>query len=641
MAENVARTLIAEHLVDGSMTPGSEVAVSVDQVLVNDGSGPLVMLELEAMEMGRVRVGLAAAYMDHLVVQADNRNRDDHLFLQSAAARYGLWFARPGNGVAHPVHQQHFGVPGQTLLGGDSHTPAAGSIGMLGIGAGGIAIAACLAGEPFRFRMPEIWGVELTGRLPPFVSAKDVILEMLRRHGVEGGAGRIIEYHGPGVGTLACMDRHVIANMGTELGATTTVFPSDDGVRRFLLANGREDDWSRLEAASDASYDVTDRIDLSSLEPLIAMPSSPGNVVPVREVAGQEIQQAYIGSSANPGYRDIAVAARMIRGRKVHDGVSFDINPASRQSLATLIRDGHLLDLVQAGARLHQTGCNGCIGMGQAPAMQVFSLRTVPRNFPGRSGTPEDAVCLVSPETAAASALTGVITDPRTLSLPVPDVGEPDDPVRDDDLLVAPPSLEEARSVELRKGPSIAALPRFEMLPDELELPVLLAMGHDVSTDEILPAGAAAMSDWSNLSAMTDLAFARIDDSYSQRARDAGDHAVVGGRNYGQGSSREHAVLAPRVLGLRMVLAESIARIHWENLVSFGVLPLILPTATGIEQGHVLKCAGLHAALRSGGPVIVRDTTAGHRHEVPVDLSQHQIDLVLQGGIINEMQGRV
>ncbi|MEX0601105.1 MAG: aconitate hydratase, partial [Rhodothermales bacterium] len=417
MGRNVAQKLIADHLIEGEMTPGEQIALKIDQTLTQDATGTLVMLELEAMGLRRVKTELSAQYVDHNLLQTDFKNPDDHLFLRSACRKYGVWYSRPGNGVSHPVHQERFGKPGKTLLGSDSHTPAAGAIGMLAMGAGGLEVALAMAGDPYHIDMPGIWGVRLTGELPDWVSAKDVVLEMLRRHDVDGGVGRIIEYYGPGLRSLSAMDRHVIANMGTELGATTTVFPSDDAVRRFLKAQGREQDWTEIVADDDARYDDEEQIDLSHLVPLIARPSSPGNVVPVREVEGQEIYQTYVGSSANPGFRDFAVAARIVAGRQVHDRVSFDVNPTSRQILEQLMDAGELQKLTRAGARIHQAGCNGCIGMGQAPATGRISLRTVPRNFPGRSGTKEDAVYLCSPETAAASALTGAITDPRDLEV--------------------------------------------------------------------------------------------------------------------------------------------------------------------------------------------------------------------------------
>ncbi len=572
-------------------------------ILTQDATGTMVMLELEAMALNRVKTELSAQYVDHNLIQEDFRNPDDHLFLQSACQRFGVWYSRPGNGVSHPVHMERFGQPGKSMLGSDSHTCAAGSLGMLAMGAGGIDVAMAMAGEPFHVKMPEIWGVKLTGKLPDWVSAKDVILEMLRRHDVDGGLGRIVEYYGPGLENLSAMDRHVIANMGAELGATTTVFPADDAVRRFMASQGREDEFRALEADEGCDYDVHDEIDLSQLEPLIAKPSSPGNVVPVREVAGEPVYQTYIGSSANPGYRDFAIAAEMVRDRITVPGVSFDINPTSRSILETLARDGRLGLLLHAGARLHQAGCNGCIGMGQAPASGRNSLRTVPRNFPGRSGTKEDAVFLCSPETATASALTGVITDPREMDMDYPSVEDPSDPVINTDSLLAPLSEEEARKVELVKGPNIASLPDFDALPDDIELPVLLKMGDDVSTDEIMPAGAKILPFRSNIPEISKFVFERIDEDFFDRAMDTGDHAVVGGENYGQGSSREHAAIAPRYLGLRVVIAKSVARIHWQNLVLYGVLPLSFVENGDydrLEQGSKLRLKGVRKALERG-----------------------------------------
>jgi aconitate hydratase len=636
---NVAQKLIASHLVSGPMKRGEEIGIHIDQTLTQDATGTLVMLELEAMGLDRTRAELSVQYVDHNLVQEDHRNADDHLFLESACRKFGIWYSRPGNGVSHPVHQERFGRPGKTLLGSDSHTPAVGSIGMLAIGAGGLEVALAMAGEPFYFAMPAIWGVRLEGELPPWVSAKDVILEMLRRHGVDGGLGRILEYHGPGLAALSAMDRHVIANMGAELGATTTVFPADETVHRFLLAHGREHDFAPLEADRGATYDVYDTIDLSQLEPLIAMPSSPGNVVPVREVAGQEIYQAYVGSSANPGYRDFAIAAKIVEGRRVHPRVSFDVNPTSRHLLENLVHDGLLLALVRAGARIHQAGCNGCIGMGQAPATDRISLRTVPRNFPGRSGTKEDKVCLVSPETAAASALTGVITDPRTLGIPYPEVAEPEHPLLDADLFEAPPPLEEARQVTLVKGPNITSIPPLDPLRDEMELPVLLALGDGVSTDEILPAGARVLPFRSNLGAISDFCFERVDPTYVARAREAGEHAIVAGRNYGQGSSREHAALAPAHLGLRVVLASSFGRIHMQNLANFGVLALVLEDGDDhIRRGDRLRLRHLRNALHRGEPPIVERVADQRRVRVRCELSQRQIEMVLAGGLFNWMR---
>jgi aconitate hydratase len=641
MPFNLTQKLIRDHLVDGSLEPGEEIGLRIDQTLTQDATGTLVMLELEAMGLDRVRTELSAQYVDHNLLQVDHKNPDDHLFLQSACRRFGVWFSAPGNGVSHPVHQQRFGKPAKTLLGSDSHTPAAGALGMLAIGAGGLEVAMAMAGQPFYFGMPKVWGVHLTGELPDWVSAKDVILEMLRRHDVDGAVGCVLEYYGPGLACLSAMDRHVIANMGTELGATSAVFPSDEEIHTFLTAEGREDDWREFLADKGAEYNLHEEIDLSTLEPLIAKPSSPGNVVPVRELAGQEIYQAYIGSSANPGYRDFAVPAAMVEGRQVHERVSFDVNPTSRQLLVNLLHDGYLGMLLDAGGRLHQAGCGGCIGMGQAPATDKISLRTVPRNFPGRSGTKEDKVYLVSPETAAASALRGVITDPRTLEMEYPRIREPEVPIVHTKMLFPPLPEKEARRVKLRKGPNIVSLPEFEELPDELELKLLLKVGDDVSTDEIMPAGARVLPFRSNIPEISRFCFEIVDDTYHERAldvREHGGHAIVGGNNYGQGSSREHAALAPRYLGLRAVVAKSFARIHWQNLVNFGVLPLTFTDEQAygqLEPGVTLKLVDLRRQLQTGHRVAVVCLERDASFEAEHQLSGRQLEVLFAGGLIN------
>jgi aconitate hydratase len=637
VSQNLAQKLIAAHLVEGVIVPGGEIGIRVDQTLTQDATGTMVMLELEAMGLDRVRTELSAQYVDHNLLQADFRNADDHQFLRSACQRFGLWYSKPGNGVSHPLHMQRFGIPGKSLLGSDSHTCAAGSLGMLAIGAGGIEAAMAMAGEPFHLTMPQIWGVRLVGALPDWVSAKDVILEMLRRHDVKGGLGRIIEYHGPGLAGLSAMDRHVIANMGAELGATTTVFPSDDQTRRFLASEGREHDWIELTADAGCTYDIDEEIDLARLEPLIATPSSPGNVVPVREVAGAEISQCVIGSSANPGLRDFAIAALIVEGKQTHDRVSFDVNPTSRQTLETLDAEGYLLALIAAGARIHQAGCMGCIGMGQAPATDHISLRTVPRNFPGRSGTREDRVYLCSPETAAASALTGVITDPRDLGIPYPRYHPPRQDRVNIAMLVAPPA--DGRSVAIVKGPNIASLPDFEPLPDTLAGPVLLKVGDNVSTDEILQAGARALPYRSNIPEISKFAFAAIDDTYYERAveqRSRGGHFLVAGDNYGQGSSREHAAIAPRYLGLRVVIAKRFARIHAQNLVNFGVLPITFTDVADydlIETGDDLTVSDVADQLHTS-EVTVDNRTKGHSFRCAHELSSRQVELILAGSLI-------
>jgi aconitate hydratase len=646
MPRNAAVKLLESHLVDGTLEPGAEIGIRIDQTLTQDATGTLVMLELEAMGLDRVRTEISAQYVDHNLLQEDFKNADDHLFLRSACRRFGIWYSPAGNGVSHPLHMERFGKPGKTLLGSDSHTCAAGALCMLAIGAGGLEVALAMAGEPFHLRVPRIFGVRLHGSLPEWVSAKDVILEMLRRHGVAGGLGKIIEYYGPGLGCLSAMDRHVIANMGAELGATATVFPADAEVRRFLRAQRREHDFTEILADDGADYDEHDTIDLASLEPLIALPSSPGKVVPVREVAGREIYQAYIGSSANPGYRDFAIAAQIVKQRHVHDRVSFDVNPTSRQILENLTADGHVASLLHAGARLHQAGCNGCIGMGQAPATDRISLRTVPRNFPGRSGTRDDQVYLVSPETAAASALTGEITDPRTLGIPYPFVRDPDEPELDLEMLVRPLPPDHARAVRLEKGPNIQALPLLDPLPDALEAPVLLKLGDDISTDAILPAGARVLPYRSNIEHISEFAFEPIDRSYPTRAKQAraAGHIIVAGKNYGQGSSREHAALAPRYLGLRAVVATQFARIHRENLINFGVLPLVFvdPSDLGrVEQGDTLAIEGLHAALRARRPLELENRTRSTRIAVTYELSPRQIEILLAGGLIPLLRRRL
>ncbi|TCJ32257.1 aconitate hydratase [Frankia sp. BMG5.11] len=667
MGRSVARKLIDEHLVTGRPVVGEEITLRIDQTLTQDATGTLVMLELEAMGLRRAQTECSVQYVDHNLLQTDNRNPDDHLFLLSAAQRFGLWFSRPGNGISHPVHMRYFGRPGATMVGSDSHTCAAGSLGMLAIGVGGLEVATAVAGHPLPLRMPEIWGVRLVGELPEWVSAKDVILEMLRRHGVKGAINRIVEYYGPGVATLSAMDRHVIANMGAELGATTSVFPSDDEVRRFLRGAGREEAFTELAADPDTSYDVDDEIDLSTLEPLIARPSSPGNVVPVREVVGEPVHQVVVGSSANPGLRDVAVVAAAVAGRTVHPQVSLDVNPTSPEILVDLANLDLLAPLLTAGARLHQAGCLGCIGMGQAPATGRNSLRTFPRNFPGRSGTPDDRVWLCSPETAVAAALTGEITDPRTLpgrlGVDHPALRLPESSTRGEWLLVPPLPETDAARVELVRGPNIAPLPESTPLADRLRLPVLLKVGDDVSTDEIMPAGNRVLPFRSNIAKMADFAFADLDPGYSRRAREAGHghghghsdgksgrcddgpsgedegpagHAIVAGNNYGQGSSREHAALVPHYLGLRLVVAKSFARIHWQNLANFGVLAVEFADHADYDRvglGDVVALNDVAEALRTGS-LWLDNETKNERYQLTHHLSARQQQLLAAGGLL-------
>jgi aconitate hydratase len=645
MSLNVTQKLIESHLISGEMKPGAEIGLRIDQSLTQDATGTMVMLELEAMGLDRVKTELSAQYVDHNLLQTDYKNADDHLFLHAACQRFGVWYSRPGNGISHAVHMERFGIPGKTLIGSDSHTPAAGSMGMLAFGAGGLDVAMAMAGEPMFIKMPQVFGVKLIGKMPDWVSAKDVVLEMLRRYDVDGGRGKIIEYYGPGLAELDAMDRHVIANMGTELGATTTVFPSDGEIKRFLTSQRRGDDWVEILPDEGAEYDLHDEINLSELVPLIACPSSPGNVVPVREVEGKEVNQVVIGSSANPGLRDFWIVSEIVKDKLAEPNVSFDINPTSRQVIENLAAmDGAFLNLMHSGARFHQAGCLGCIGMGQAPASNQISLRTMPRNFPGRSGTADDRVYLCSPETATAAALTGKITDPRDLAniynMSYPQFSPPEKEIINTEMLV-PPS-EKNLDVELEKGPNIQSFPEFGELPDRFSVPVLLKVEDNISTDEILPAGARVLPFRSNIPGISDFVYYLKDETFSDRAKEAkeksGGHVVVGGSNYAQGSSREHAAIAPHYLGQIAVLAKSYARIGWQNLVNFGILPLEFSNPEdydSIDAGDEIGVEGLREALKNGESIRVKNKSKDLTYETSHSLSDRQIKIMLAGGVIN------
>ncbi len=651
---NVTQKLIKEHLLEGEMVPGKEIGIKIDQALLQDATGTLVQLELEAMGLEKAKTEVAVQYVDHNLLQTDFKNADDHAFLLSASQKFGLWYSRPGNGVSHPVHMERFGKPGKTMVGSDSHTPSAGSLGMLAIGTGGLDVAAAIAGQPYFVKMPKVMGVKLTGKMPDWVSAKDVILEMLRRYDVKGGVGKVIEYYGDGLKELSAMDRHVIANMGAELGATTTVFPSDEETRRFLKSQHREEDWTELLADEGCEYDLHDEIILDDLVPLIALPTSPGNVVPVREVEGREVGQVVIGSSANPGIRDFWVAGAIVQGQNVRENVSFDVNPTSRQVIQNLINNKGFANLITAGARFHQSGCMGCIGMGQAPASNTISLRTMPRNFPSRSGTEDDQVYLCSPETAAASALTGKITDPRDLEklfgMTYPKYEYPELELINSQMLVAPP--EDGSQVELKRGPNIKTLPEIEPLKNEAEIPVLLKMGDNISTDEILRAGAEVLPFRSNLPEISKFSYSVIDDTFYDRALKAkeefGGHIVVAKDNYAQGSSREHAALAPKFLGQVAVIANSYARIAWQNLVNFGILPLDFIDVSDfdkIEQGDMVSFINLREDVenRKNIRVKVKKKESGEtvEFETKHSMSDRQIQILLKGGIINEFKSKL
>lgn len=650
---NVTQKLIEHHLIEGEATPGKEIGIRIDQALLQDATGTLVQLELEAMGLKRAKTEIAVQYVDHNLLQTDHKNADDHLFLYTAAQRFGLWYSRPGNGVSHPVHMERFGIPGKTLVGSDSHSCAAGSLGMLAIGTGGLDVASVIAGEPYYVKMPQIMGVKLTGNLPEWVSAKDIVLEMLRRYGVKGGVGKIIEYYGDGLKNLSAMDRHVIANMGAELGATSTVFPSDHETYRFLKAQGRPEDWVEIISDKDCKYDLNEEIVLDGLEPLIALPSSPGNVVPVKEAAGRPVGQVVIGSSANPGLRDFWIAGHIVKNRTVNNGLSFDINPTSRQLILNMIKNHSFANLIKAGARFHQSGCMGCIGMGQAPSSNTISLRTMPRNFPSRSGTEDDQVYLCSPETAAASALTGKITDPRDLGklfdIPYPTYSSPEREIINSDLLVAP--LEDGSGVQLEKGPNIKGLPHFLPMSDQYNIPVLLKMGDNVSTDEILKAGADVLPFRSNIPEISKYTYSVIDPTFYERAIKSrpiyGGHVVIAGENYAQGSSREHAALAPKYLGQVCVIAKSYARIAWQNLINFGILPLEFiheEDYDRIEQGSMLSFENLGAGIKSRTGIPVRATDASGQpfeFEAVHTMSDRQMEVLLKGGVISDFQEKL
>lgn len=635
---NLSQKLIKSHILEGKMIPSQEIGLKIDQTLTQDATGTMVMLELEAMELDRVKTEVSVQYVDHNLIRADFKNSDDHLFLYTACQRFGLWYSRPGNGVSHPIHMERFGIPGKSLIGSDSHTPAGGSLGMLAIGAGGLEVALAMTGEPLYIKMPEIWGVKLFGELPSWVSAKDIILEMLRRHGVKGGVGRIIEYYGPGLDTLSAMDRHVIANMGTELGATTTVFPSDKAVKHFMTRQGRDNEWKELKADINCEYDLYEEIDLSEVEPLIALPSSPGKVKKVAEVAGKEILQSYIGSSANPGLRDFAISALMLKEKKIKDTVSYDVNPSTRQVLENLTNMGLLTEFIKSGARIHEPGCNGCIGMGQAPPTDAISLRTVPRNFPGRSGTIGDQVYLCSPETATASAITGVITDPRSLDISYPKYIEPQKLIINKSMLIPPPI--KCSTMDLRKGPNIQSLPHFSKLPNNIKIPVVLKVGDNISTDEIMPAGAKVLPFRSNIPEISKFVYKIVDKEFYTKAiryREDG-FAIIGGENYGQGSSREHAALAPRYLGLKLVIAKSFARIHWQNLTNFGIVPLTFENKEDwkkIEQNDRLSIHNLREEIEKGPFIEVENETKNEIYATRHDLSKRQIRALIAGSLIN------
>lgn len=643
MGLNVTEKIIAAHIVSGEMTAGTDIAIRIDQTLTQDATGTMAYLEFEAIGLDRVKTELSVSYVDHNLLQSDFRNADDHRFLRTIAAKYGIFYSKPGNGICHQVHLERFSAPGKTLLGSDSHTPTCGGCSMLAIGAGGLDVAMAMAGQPFHLRMPAVIGVHLTGRLQPWCSARDVILELLRRLTVKGGVGKVMEYFGPGVATLTVPDRATITNMGAELGATTSVFPSDEMTRRFLAAQGREGVWVPLTADEGARYAQVIELNLSEIEPMIACPSSPDNVVKVREVAGKPVSQVLIGSCANSSYRDIGIAAKVLDGHRISDEVSFEINPGSRQVLENIEQDGLLKHLIHAGARIHQSGCLGCIGMGQAPATDSISLRTFTRNFPGRSGTKNDQVYLCSPETAVASAMRGVITDPRDLGA-YPSVSIPDAFVINDNGIISP--SKDSSSVQILRGPNIQPLPVFEPIPEDLTCLVLLKTGDNITTDHIMPAGSKILPLRSNIPAISEYVFTAVDSEFPARAKSSAiPGVIVGGENYGQGSSREHAALAPRYLGVQVKLVKGFARIHKANLVNFGIVPMTFADPAdydAIAQGDELVFSGLRQALLSGARAVpAKRTSDGKIFEARLELSDRERQVLAAGGLLNWVKAQL
>jgi aconitate hydratase len=644
----VAYKILESHLVSGKLIPGEEIAIKIDQTLTQDATGTMAYLQFEAMGVDRVKTELSVSYIDHNMLQTDYKNPDDHKYLMSVAKRYGIWLSKPGNGICHQVHLERFAKPGKTLLGSDSHTPTSGGIGMIAIGAGGLDVASAMAGEPFYLKMPKIIGVHLKGKLPDWVTAKDIILELLRRLTVKGGVGKIFEYFGEGVKELSVPERATITNMGAELGATTSIFPSDEITRAYLRAQGREEDWIELLPDPDAEYDEIIEIDLSQLEPLIACPHSPDNVVPVREVEGIKVDQVVIGSCTNSSFVDLTRSAKLLEGKKVHPDVVFAVAPGSKQALELITQNGTLLTFLKAGARILESACGPCIGMGFAPPSGGVSIRSFNRNFEGRSGTPDAKVYLASPEVCVACAIAGEIVDPRKLGIPWVKVEMPERFPYGDEAFIEPLPEEEAKKVEIYRGPNIKPLPEFDELPESLEGEVSLIVGDNITTDHIMPAGAKILPLRSNIYAISEYVYHYVDPDFVKRAKEIRDqkgkaNIIVGGENYGQGSSREHAALAPRFLGVRAVLAKSFARIHHANLVNFGIVPLEFKNKEDYNKfslGDELLIPELESRLKEGKEIVVINKTTGEEVLCTYNLTPKQVSVLLKGGLLNWIKSK-
>lgn len=636
MGETLAQKIIRAHLLHGDMTPGSEIALRIDQTLTQDATGTMAYLEFETMGIPRVKTELSVAYVDHNTLQSGFENADDHRYLQTVAKKHGVWFSRPGNGICHQVQLERFGKPGKTLIGSDSHTPTGGGIGMLAFGAGGMDVAVAMGGGAYYITMPKMFKVNLTGTLRPYVTAKDISLELLRILSVKGGVGAIIEWGGPGIAALSVPERATITNMGTELGATTSIFPSDDVTRAFLAAEGREADFIPLASDPDARFDRIIDIDLNTLQPMIACPHSPDNVVPVETLAGTKVDQVCIGSCTNSSLFDMLKVAALLKGRTIAPGVSLSISPGSKQVLTMLADCGALTDILASGARLLECACGPCIGMGFSPNSGGVSLRTFNRNFLGRSGTKDAQVYLVSPETAVAAALTGTITDPQTLG-PMPAVTLPEQFRIDDSAVLPPAPADEADAVEVLRGPNIQPFPRSRPFADTLTAELVLKVGDNITTDHIMPAGAKILPYRSNIPKLAEFCFTVCDPTFPARAKAAGDGIIVGGSNYGQGSSREHAALVPMYLGIRCVVAKSFARIHAANLINAGILPLTFENPDdydALQPGARLRIDDIRAGMAAGS-LTLTDTAAGKAYSVVCSLTERQQAILLAGGLLN------
>ena len=641
MGKTIAQKIIAAHLVSGDMTPGSEVALRIDQTLTQDATGTMAYLEFETMGIPRVKTELSVAYVDHNTLQSGFENADDHRYLQTVANKHGVYFSRPGNGICHQVHLERFGKPGKTLIGSDSHTPTGGGIGMLAFGAGGLDVAVAMGGGAYYITMPKMYKVELTGKLNPYVTAKDVSLEILRILSVKGGVGAIIEWGGPGVDTLSVPERATITNMGTELGATTSIFPSDETTRAFLKAQGREEDYVPLSSDPDAEYDRIITIDLSALKPMIACPHSPDNIVNVDTLKGTKVDQVCIGSCTNSSLYDMLKVAAMLKGKTVDPSVSLSVSPGSKQVLRMLADCGALSDILASGARVLECACGPCIGMGFSPNSGGVSLRTFNRNFLGRSGTKDAQVYLVSPETAVAAALTGYITDPTTMD-PIAEVKLPEAFTIDDSAILAPASAEDAVNAEVLRGPNIKEFPKSKPFTDDLSAELVLKVEDNITTDHIMPAGSKILPYRSNIPFLSQFCFSVCDTTFPERAKAAGDGIIVGGSNYGQGSSREHAALVPMYLGIRCVIAKSFARIHVANLINAGILPLTFQNPEDyerLEQGHKLSLSNILSGM-SAGILYLTDENTGSQIPLTCDLTQRQMDIVTAGGLLNYTKER-